>query len=425
MAVTAALKDAVRGVLRNAPGPLTAADIADGLPAHLAPGPKDIPRAVAACPDCISVARGRYVWSFRAVTGASVLLDCPEGARGLSLEARTLLWPLESVRTQAPVKARPAEVRFPDGRTERWKFDRVSRFEDLFAATGRRVSARPGGRDRILRCLDGEAGLYAVLEAEPATGEALARRDADVAEAAGRALNGVRAYRPSHVALRLLLSGAYHADVPPSPLVEIFGRPPFHMHGGSVWLRTDLTPAMWSILRPRWQHPGSTGPLGPAARARRVRARPVHAPWGAAPDVRYRLRVSLDGQWSADLEARADHSLAELHLAIQDAVRFGNDHLYAFTLSGDRWDALTSVTCPDVTEAEPPYATEVTLGAFDPRPGQVFHYVFDFGDQWWFRVAVLRRTGGDLGAGGPSGGLPRLMAVEGEPPVQYPGPEDA
>ncbi len=416
MAVTAALKEAVRAVLRKAPGPLTAADIVEGLPAQLAAGPRDVPRAVGACPDCVSVARGRYVWTFGAVTGASVLFDLQPGepsVAGLSLEATTLLWPLELGRSPRRMQTRPAQVRLPDGRTQRWEYDDWAGHGYFFASTWRRAPAATGGRIRILRCLDGEAGLYAVRDAEPAPLGAVARRDAEVVEAARAALDPGRSYHPGYIALRVLVAGAYHGDVPPSPLAEIFRRPPFFVDGGDVQLRTDLTPAVWSLLRPRWQDfAGSELPPG---------GRRLHP--AAAADAGYLLRVSLGGRWSADFEARADHTLTDLHLAIQHAVRFDEHHLYAFTLSSHRRDALTTVPCPEARFQEPPHASEVTLGAFDPQPGHVFHYVFDFGDEWWFRIAVLRRTGGDS-PGRAATGLPRLVAVQGQPPVQYHGRRD-
>lgn len=54
----------------------------------------------------------------------------------------------------------------------------------------------------------------------------------------------------------------------------------------------------------------------------------------------YTFRVALRGMagvWR-DLELSADHTLEDLHLAIQDAFDFDNDHLYSFFMNNRAWD---------------------------------------------------------------------------------------
>ncbi len=49
------------------------------------------------------------------------------------------------------------------------------------------------------------------------------------------------------------------------------------------------------------------------------------------------------------LELRADQTLQDLHLAIQDAFEFDDDHLYSFFMSGKPWDQSTEYSLPEGT----------------------------------------------------------------------------
>lgn len=68
----------------------------------------------------------------------------------------------------------------------------------------------------------------------------------------------------------------------------------------------------------------------------------------------YTFHVSLPGHetmWRK-IEMRGDQTLEQLHLAIQDAFEFDNDHLYSFFMSGKAWDKKTEYSLP---EGETPY----------------------------------------------------------------------
>jgi hypothetical protein len=63
----------------------------------------------------------------------------------------------------------------------------------------------------------------------------------------------------------------------------------------------------------------------------------------------YTLHVSLPGYgrvWRK-LELPAESTLEDLHLAIQSAFEFDNDHLYSFFMSGKAWDSSTEYSLPD------------------------------------------------------------------------------
>lgn len=67
----------------------------------------------------------------------------------------------------------------------------------------------------------------------------------------------------------------------------------------------------------------------------------------------YTLNVSLADEEGVyrQLELPADFTLEDLHLAIQEAYAFDNDHLYSFFMSGEAWDTATEYALPE--DAEP------------------------------------------------------------------------
>lgn len=128
--------------------------------------------------------------------------------------------------------------------------------------------------------------------------------------------------------------------------------------------------------------------------------------------LRTKLSRSTDG-WSADIEIDSTSTLEQLHYAIQDAVAFDNDHLYAFFIartdrSGER----------DYLDDENGRIFSTTLEKLYPLPPKKsFFYLFDFGDTWIFRVTLSRKRPHD-----PQEGVvyPRVVAEKGTTPEQYP-----
>jgi hypothetical protein len=63
----------------------------------------------------------------------------------------------------------------------------------------------------------------------------------------------------------------------------------------------------------------------------------------------YTFHVSLPGfgrVWRK-LELPGEATLADLHIAIQDAYDFDRDHLYSFFMSGKAWDSATEYSLPE------------------------------------------------------------------------------
>jgi hypothetical protein len=191
----------------------------------------------------------------------------------------------------------------------------------------------------------------------------------------------------------------------------------------------------------------------------------------------YTFHVSLRGRgrtWRK-IELRADQTLHDLHLAIQEAFEWDNDHLYAFYMSGKAWDSASEYRLPedyapwgeiiedDDDEPEPPELTpeereaslrqlfgpdsrltlaemeaemadfwesfwadeaeagphnslETELAALNLQPGQEFLYLFDFGDDHRFKVRVSAING----QAGPVSDYTRVVESVGKSPPQYP-----
>ena len=139
------------------------------------------------------------------------------------------------------------------------------------------------------------------------------------------------------------------------------------------------------------------------------------------------FRVALAGQRSVtrDIEIAATDSLAALALAITDAFGFAFDHPYGFysgtTRSGlarlePRYELFAdmaegesdagSVECTSVAEAFPSLRHAMT-------------FLFDYGDEWLFRVKLTAYGAKQAGVA-----YPRVIASQGDAPEQYPGMDD-
>jgi hypothetical protein len=188
----------------------------------------------------------------------------------------------------------------------------------------------------------------------------------------------------------------------------------------------------------------------------------------------YTFHVSLPGTgrvWRK-IEMRADQTLEDLHFAIQDAYEWDADHLYSFFMSGEAWDESTEYCLPegsdpwgvpiDDEEEEWPEPTPeereealralfpnrdatleemeaavdrfweellaeevpsgpgnvqtTTIEELDLEPKQEFMYLFDYGDNWRFKVRVHA-----INPDAPEGNYPRIVESVGESPEQYAG----
>ncbi|MCL2321210.1 MAG: plasmid pRiA4b ORF-3 family protein [Oscillospiraceae bacterium] len=127
----------------------------------------------------------------------------------------------------------------------------------------------------------------------------------------------------------------------------------------------------------------------------------------------YEFKVQLDRSCYRVIQCRGDHTFEDLHLAIQKAFDFDNDHLYAFFMDGKRW-SHNSISSPDSDKA--PFADEVCIVESRLRVNQSIMYLFDFGDEWPFKVTLLKIFKSDSVILHP-----QIVKSVGESPEQYPG----
>ncbi|MEX1084008.1 MAG: hypothetical protein WEC82_06775 [Xanthobacteraceae bacterium] len=139
------------------------------------------------------------------------------------------------------------------------------------------------------------------------------------------------------------------------------------------------------------------------------------------------IRTALEGDASIyrDVEIEASKSLYKLAEALVSSFGFDFDHAFGF---------YTGLTRAKMMRAHPKYELFADMGDADPgvssvkktKIGHAFPAVghtmlllFDYGDDWHFRVRLLAS-----GTKIAKVRYPRLVASQGEAPEQYPDPDD-
>jgi Plasmid pRiA4b ORF-3-like protein len=124
----------------------------------------------------------------------------------------------------------------------------------------------------------------------------------------------------------------------------------------------------------------------------------------------------FDDQWAAKIELDESSTLEDLHLAIQTAVGFDNDHAYSFFTSR----TLQSRTREYYHHDEP--EIEKTLREIFPLPPKhSFFYLFDWGDEWIFKISQTRKRPHVPDAAVT---YPNVVSELGTRPEQYPSFDD-
>lgn len=96
--------------------------------------------------------------------------------------------------------------------------------------------------------------------------------------------------------------------------------------------------------------------------------------------------AQLDDPAVLTLDGR--QSLHDLHLAIQTAFGWDNDHLYSFFMSGRAWDSASEYAMVAQRGSNTRLASQVRLERLGLRVGSEFLYLFDYGDEHPFAVQV-------------------------------------
>src|SRR5215216_3883432 len=139
------------------------------------------------------------------------------------------------------------------------------------------------------------------------------------------------------------------------------------------------------------------------------------------------IRAALERRKSIyrDIEIEASNSLYGLAEAIVAAFGFDFDHAFGF---------YTGLAPAKMMREYPRYELFADIGETEPNVGSVkktqvaqafptvghtMVFLFDYGDEWRFRVS-LRETGAKIA----KVRYPRIIATHGDAPPQYPDPEE-
>jgi Plasmid pRiA4b ORF-3-like protein len=139
------------------------------------------------------------------------------------------------------------------------------------------------------------------------------------------------------------------------------------------------------------------------------------------------IRAALEGKATIyrDIEIEASKSLYKLAEAIVAAFGFDFDHAFGF---------YTGLTAATMMTKRPRYELFADMGDADPgvlgvkrtkiqqalpAVGRTMLFLFDYGDEWLFRVR-LQGTAKKI----TKVRYPRIVATRGEAPEQYPEPDE-
>ena len=126
----------------------------------------------------------------------------------------------------------------------------------------------------------------------------------------------------------------------------------------------------------------------------------------------YTLRVQhrQHENFYCTVDLSGDETLDRLHIAIQEALCWDNDHMYAFHLDNKWPRSAREYKANPLGEGN----TDVLLRRLDLSTGSKFLYWFDFGDDHLFDVEVVAESAIDIAGAGS----PKIMRF-GNPPEQY------
>jgi hypothetical protein len=134
------------------------------------------------------------------------------------------------------------------------------------------------------------------------------------------------------------------------------------------------------------------------------------------------------------IAVREGQTLHDLHNIIFDAFDREEEHMYSFFFphfphkklnirklyqNSDEYTHPYACEDPGPFSSEGKNAAKTTIQSLDLTEGQVFYYIFDFGDEWWHEITVEEI---DLKA--DDGDYPRIIEQKGESPEQYGYPDD-
>ena len=145
----------------------------------------------------------------------------------------------------------------------------------------------------------------------------------------------------------------------------------------------------------------------------------------------YKIKVALmhNKRTYRNIEIAGSQTFAALHEAVFTAFDRYDPHLYSFFFPGKRTKSMRHMYgSPEITHPmnvqemagmlgkEIHSADKTKILQAKLTEGDFFYYLFDFGDEWWHELTVLKSEPGSV----PVKSLPRVVKKNGPSPEQYP-----
>jgi hypothetical protein len=156
----------------------------------------------------------------------------------------------------------------------------------------------------------------------------------------------------------------------------------------------------------------------------RVVHEPGHRPLERLmPSRTHIFRVRLWPKVYRDIEIESSKSLYDLAAAIVGAFDFDLDHAFGFYSKLDdyvfdspvRYELFADLD----GDREAQSVKRTPIAQAFPEPGSKMQFLFDYGDDWRFRVEVI-----GLGEKAPKTRYPKILKAVGKAPPQYPDPDE-
>jgi hypothetical protein len=390
----------------------------------------------------VSTGDGRYGWKPRLITGSVLRLTLSAANLSgetavLTRELRDALWP-SFFEIQKRTDRSPVQLELPDGTPtpfplmhlleKQWGSNASPEFWAWFNTLG-----AAEGDCLIFTVLDGQAKRYRVdfqrfAERDEA---AIAERNQAIVQALiSFVLSRPRGAMSWDITSHLLSTGHYQHPIPPDPLSEIWTEEtwgPNIIEGkyGDDYYRVD-EPQPQPIPDPELSAlfgavvqvydfenpPDLPREYDPDKGVRRPKAS-RKAKTGQAKTFTFRVNHRALPEVWRDVEMAEDQTLEDLHLMIQQAYEWWDDHLYSFFLSGRVDDYASEIGSPWSDTSL--HTHQVQIDQLGLQPGQKFLYFFDYGDSHEFDVQLLT-----VNPAGVAAQYPRIVGKKGQAPPQYP-----
>ena len=379
----------------------------------------------------VNTGDGRYGWMPRVINGSIIRQTLRESdilmeVLQLTEELKDALWPTYFAKEKYS-NLDPVQITLTTGEKTEFPLEHLydltwgTHATPEFWAWFNALNANAG--DHLLyEVVDGEAKQYKVTFESRADRdeEAIAERNEIFQEMIEKMLNRAYGAAPWEISARALATGLYQHPVPPDPLYEIVRDMTWGATDipGLIDREADLDPLLSELFeRPAQVYDPENPPELPREydpNYGRRKSRPsMKAQEGAFASYTFRVNHrALPKVWR-DIELAEDQTLEDLHLAIQQAYGWYDDHLYSFYMSGRAWDSSSEIGSP--WSDAPVHTHQVQIGQLDIKVGRKILYLFDYGDNHEFDVTFL-----SINSQAGKGKYPEVVAKQGESPPQYP-----